>query len=460
MSFEASTKRWLCGTGSCHLANEPTLQTWGYEAPWLTAVEFVPSPNRPQDRRRLPIPPAHQHGHGLPSNANIGAGAAASGEQRTAELVKQRLKQLKQQMVTEADALRLRRLDVVPEDCSALLLEHHKESIPTCQAFCPQSDTARYMCMPGWGQDIHCIGCQLDASVVVDNAVKSAENINMEVAAASWETRHLGMFTKSFPDPPPAPPPASCFKTGVCHCGRDKLWRRRFQMQAATAVKQLFLAGTNARERLLSGRSILWWAAAAGDHDQYVHVSLQYLKPWRPTLTLLERVGQDVFRIRAQGGAICLQSFLEFTMELSMDPAWIVHELVVADSRRPCAQFLLLSASILDDTAAQGFWAGLDEEIQKRRHHVDGLVEVRTTTSQTKNSLLLSVPLGEVGGGVAGSAVAELRPITNPVFFLPRDQLLLVLSFPILWVHHLAESSLHPCRTLLFPESELRAEQT
>ena len=331
-----------------------------------------------------PPQPSEQSSHSaLPAAGNGSGGsvpAAAPATRAPASPiagVKQTVKDFKQQLSSQPDDLRLRDLDALTNECAALLLHHHNNSMPLCQPYCPPSDAATYMCAPAWATSVHDIGCQINAATVVDRMVQSGQKFSLLDGAVSWQRKHLGAFTRPFPEPQ-APQASSCFKAGVCHCGRDLVWRRRFQMQAAAVVKRLFIAGSKARERLTSGRSILWWAAASGDFDQYTHVSLQYLKPWRPTFTLLQRVAQDEFRIRGRDGAVFLQSFLEFTFDLTMDVAWSVQELAITDTVRPCANFLLLSGTVPADgeaAEAQSFWAGLDEEIRIRRQRVEGLVE-------------------------------------------------------------------------------------
>ena len=153
-----------------------------------------------------------------------------------------------------------------------------------------------------------------------------------------------------------------CWQYGLCVCTGDGKLTRLFWERLRVVIFQCFRPGSECRQLLgsscigylfvgseVAADGALVAGAGVGDHEHgvgyaigssqlFVHVSLHYFKPFRPTFQLMDIVSQD-------GGAIKCRAKLDWkrlwSVLASLDKAkswrWKPHPLL--DTMQPIADF-------------------------------------------------------------------------------------------------------------------------
>ena len=144
----------------------------------------------------------------------------------------------------------------------------------------------------------------------VTTPAEACENVpdaNIASLSKAWEQRHavvVGVPTADVPNRE-----ARCYKIGFCICSGRGVYIQKFWMQVMRNLKLVF---GNDRSMLSESRCCLLFRAsvcappqqassvastslsqgASSFSEHYVHIALQYYRPWRPTFLRLQVVGQ------------------------------------------------------------------------------------------------------------------------------------------------------------------------
>eukprot|EP00971_Amphidinium_carterae_P206167 4091426-Amphidinium_carterae.1 len=217
---------------------------------------------------------------------------------------------------------------------------------------------------------------------VVGHASIAATTDSTKALATAWEDRHRGVQQSTWQFPEPKKRQRKCFVAGFCYCsGRGhKVGSLKTKLMAMVNVAA---EGKTLETKLLNGYIIFQFAAVdvepahrppskrrrnadpneGCDHieseSMFVHVSLQYVRPWRGTWTLLQTEMTREERIAAvekvdaddralarcfsfschmlRDGRPDIRSMWHFLSELDLRQPWSVKMWEIVERQRPVA---------------------------------------------------------------------------------------------------------------------------
>ena len=206
-----------------------------------------------------------------------------------------------------------------------------------------------------------------------------------ESLAEEWDRQHLGIRSRDLGNAKTVAHTA-CQDAGFCVCSARARWIALFKARAMRALKDASPPASTHRELLISGRVLLLWSptvpeqrgvgsadpsgssTAVGDgvvEDSYTHVSLMYIKPWRPTLTKMARISQTHFEVLGDAeGRPSLSTMWQWARDLCKEFTWSLTllELKGANGIMDGVSFDLRNVSAQVLTEPVTFWQGMERE--------------------------------------------------------------------------------------------------
>ena len=214
-------------------------------------------------------------------------------------------------------------------------------------------DLGQWWCLPGPETRL------LKRSDAEEAAKVAPDVVNLKELEEKWMERHRALRK------PPAVKKrglrlSECHRQGLCHCKRGREGRIVGMMwEACRAAMKRILPGNTAS--LLHGDVVLVWYGASDPNILFVtHVSLQYMRPYRPTFLMMEPdtdkdridmlelgrrarlqsplMSEEYITIRAQqtkDGGPLFQTQLEFASRLQPVIEWRVGVLMLSSRAAP-----------------------------------------------------------------------------------------------------------------------------
>ena len=277
-----------------------------------------------------------------------------------------------------------------------VLARYHADQGPDARQHQVQISGVRHVSYPSF--------CPSTVSVVTAEKVPLVSS-NSQLLHDRWEQLHKGVRagTCLATEARRPPPSKACIHVGRCVCSGEARWLSRLHTGCMKAMKELFPAASQGRARLANGEVVLQWLGSkppgddvgrdqphgeGGEHRQageaeegktiYVHVSLMYLNPWRPTFTKLSRVGVDEFAVVfTEDGLPSLMSSWELVFLMDLQLQWVARPYLVHCASRdfdlPLRRFGHLTVSGGDQEEVVA-WQGkiVEEQLVQRRPRRDG----------------------------------------------------------------------------------------
>ena len=115
------------------------------------------------------------------------------------------------------------------------------------------------------------------------------------------------------------------------------------------------------------GVGTLFQGSQTPKDEIYVHLSLLFWKPWKPTFTVLDRIGQAHYRVRSDGSnRPQFLSYLNFVAQVNGSDRWTVALLELAsssDGRVLSVDLTSVNATGISDEDTL-IWRGSEEEMR------------------------------------------------------------------------------------------------
>eukprot|EP00971_Amphidinium_carterae_P191684 3803512-Amphidinium_carterae.2 len=160
--------------------------------------------------------------------------------------------------------------------------------------------------------DMICVEFPGTANKEVTNALAFAQSSRLTNVASSlqreWLQRHqeVGHLGKDIPE---LSSPSTCYALGFCICSEQGRAIHKFRIQVHKALKAVFKS-FEAKSQLEQGSVVLqfdriaagsWMTQYEGATTLWLHVSLMYWKPYRPTYTVLVQIDKPSTDSEADG---------------------------------------------------------------------------------------------------------------------------------------------------------------